>query len=66
MYQLLGSKTNQRLEPHLDLFKIGEVVGLYYKGKSLTNRNGELRTIGIIVDTLGIRGHREMGFNKLT
>ena len=27
------------------------------------NRNGELKTIGIIVDTLGIRGLREMGYN---
>ena len=28
------------------------------------NRNGELKTIGIIADTLGIRGLREMGYNK--
>ena len=27
------------------------------------NRNGELKTIGIIVDTLGIRGLRDMGYN---
>ena len=27
------------------------------------NRNGELKTIGIIEDTLGIRGLREMGYN---
>ena len=27
------------------------------------NRNGELKTIGVIVDTLGIRGLREMGYN---
>ena len=27
------------------------------------NRNGELKTIGIIADTLGIRGLREMGYN---
>ena len=27
------------------------------------NRNGELKTIGIIVDTLLIRGLREMGYN---
>ena len=27
------------------------------------NRNGELKTIGVIADTLGIRGHREMGYN---
>ena len=28
------------------------------------NRNGELKTIGIIVATLGIRGLREMGYNR--
>ena len=27
------------------------------------NRNGELKTTGVIVDTLGIRGLREMGYN---
>ena len=27
------------------------------------NRNGELKTIGIIADTLGIRGLRGMGYN---
>ena len=27
------------------------------------NRNGELKTIGIIEDTFGIRGLREMGYN---
>ena len=27
------------------------------------NRNGELKTIGIIADTLGIRGLCEMGYN---
>ena len=27
------------------------------------NRNGELKMIGVIVDTLGIRGLREMGYN---
>ena len=27
------------------------------------NRNGELKTISIIADTLGIRGLREMGYN---
>ena len=27
------------------------------------NRNGELKTIGVIVDTLGIRGLLEMGYN---
>ena len=27
------------------------------------NRIGELKTIGVVVDTLGIRGLREMGYN---
>ena len=27
------------------------------------NRNGELKTVGVIADTLGIRGLREMGCN---
>ena len=27
------------------------------------NRNGELKTISIIADTLGIRGLRQMGYN---
>ena len=27
------------------------------------NSNGELKTIGVIADTLGIRGLREMGYN---
>ena len=27
------------------------------------NRNGELKTAGVIEDTLGIRGLREMGYN---
>ena len=27
------------------------------------NTNGELKTVGLIVDTLGIRGLREMGFD---
>ena len=63
MYQLLGNKTNQRLEPCLGLFELGEDGVLYYRGKPLTNRNGELKKIGVIVDTLGIKGLREMGYN---
>ena len=27
------------------------------------NRNGELKLVGVIVDTLGIRGLQEMGYN---
>ena len=54
---------HQRLEPNLSLFVLGEDKRLYYKGKPLMNRNGELKTIGVIVDTLGIRGLPEMGYN---
>ena len=63
IYELIGSKTHQRLEPNLSLFILGEDGRLYYKGKPLMNRNGELKTIGVIADTLGIRGLREMGYN---
>ena len=54
---------HQRLEPNLSLFKLGEDGRLYYKEKPLMNRNGELKTVGVIADTLGIRGLREMGYN---
>ena len=54
---------HQRLEPNLSLFVLGEDGGLYYEEKPLMNRNGELKTIGVIVDTLKNRGHREMGYN---
>ena len=60
IYELIGNKTHQRLEPNLSLFKLGKDGRLYYKGKPLMNRNGELKTIGVIVDTLGIRGLREI------
>ena len=63
IYELIGNKTNQRLEPNLSLFELGKDGRLYYKGKPLTNRNGELKTIGVIADTLGIRGLREMGYD---
>ena len=68
IYELIGNKTHQRLEPNLSLFKLGKDGRLYYKGKPLMNRNGELKMIGVIADTLGIRGLREMGYNiiKLT
>ena len=56
IYELIGNKTHQRLEPNLRLFEINKDGRLYYRGKPLMNRNGELKTIGIIVDTLGIRG----------
>ena len=63
IYKLIGNKTHQRLEPNLRLFEIDKDGRLYYKGKPLMNRNGELKTIGIIADTLGIRGLQEMGYN---
>ena len=63
IYKLIGNKTHQRLEPNLRLFEIDKDGRLYYKGKPLMNRNGELKTIGVIADTLGIRGLREMGYN---
>ena len=61
--ELVGNKTHQRLEPNLSLLILGEDGRLYYKWKPLMNRNGELKTIGIIEDTLGIRGLREIGYS---
>ena len=63
IHELIGNKTHQRLEPNLSLFELGKDGRLYYKGKPLINRNGELKTTGVIADTLGIRGLREMGYN---
>ena len=63
IYELIGNKMHQRLEPNLRLFEIDKDGRLYYKGKPLMNRNGELKIIAIIADTLGIRGLREMGYN---
>ena len=63
IYELIGNKTHQRLEPNLRQFKLDKDGRLYYKRKPLMNRNGELKTIGIIADTLEIRGLREMGYN---
>ena len=62
LYQLLGNKRHQRLELRLDLFKLGKDGELYYRGKSLMNRNGKLKMVSVIADTLGIRGLQEMGF----
>ena len=56
IYELIGNKTHQRLEPNLSLFKLGEDGRLYYKEKPLMNRNGELKVISVKADTLGIRG----------
>ena len=63
IYELIGNKMHQRLEPNLSLFILGKDGRLYYKGKPLMNRNGELKTVGIIADTLGIGGLREMGYS---
>ena len=63
IYEPIGNKMHQRLEPNLRLFKIDKDGRLYCKEKLLMNRNGELKTIGVIADTLGIRGLREMGYN---
>ena len=63
IYELIGNKMHQRLEPNLSLFKLGEDGRLYYEEKPLMNRNGELKMVGVIADTLGIRGLREMGYN---
>ena len=51
------------MEPNLSLFKLCKDGRLYYKEKPLMNRNGELKMIGVIADTMGIRGLREMGYN---
>ena len=63
IYELIGNKMHQRLEPNLSLFILGEDGRLYYKGKPLMNRNGELKTIGVIADTLGIGRLLDMGYN---
>ena len=63
IYELIGNKTHQRLEPNLSLFVLGEHERLYYKEKPLMNRNGELKMIGVITDTFGIGGLRDMGYN---
>ena len=63
IYELIGNKTHQRLEPNLRLLKLDKNGRLYYRGKPLMNRDGKLKTIGIIADTLGIRGLREMRYN---
>ena len=65
MYKLIGNKTHQRLEPNSSLLILGKDGRLCYKGKPLMNRNGELKVIGVIADTLGIGGLREMGY-KIT
>ena len=63
IYELIGNKMHERLEPNLSLFVLGKDGRLYYKGNPLMNRNGELKMIRVIADTLGIGGLREMGYN---
>ena len=63
IYELIGNKTHQRLQPNLSLSELDEDGRLYYKGKPLMNRKGELKMIGVIADTLGIRGLQEMSFD---
>ena len=62
IYQLIGNKTYQILEPHLDLFELGGDGRLYYKEKPIMYRIGELKAIDAIAKTMSIRGLREMGF----
>ena len=45
IYELIGNKTHQRLEPNLRLFEIDKDGRLYYKGKPLMNRNGGLKQL---------------------
>ena len=47
---------HQRLEPNLRLFEINKDGRLYYKRKTLMNRNGELKTIGVRRDCEEYRG----------
>ena len=52
IYELIGNKTHQRLEPNLRLFEIDKDGRLYYKGKPLMNRNGELTLLELSVRPL--------------
>ena len=47
IYELIGDKMHQRLEPNLRLFEIDKDRRLYYKGKPLMNRNGELKQLAL-------------------
>ena len=53
----------QRLEPNLSLPILNKDGRLYYKGKPLMNRDGELKMTSVITNTLGIGGLRETGYN---
>ena len=39
IYELIGNKMHQRLEPNLSLFELDKDRRLYYKEKPLMNRN---------------------------
>ena len=56
IYELIGNKMHQRLEPNLRLFRLDKDGRLHYKGKPLMNRDENLKMTGVIVDTLRIRG----------
>ena len=45
IYELTGNKMHQRLKPNLRLFELDKDGRLYYKGKPLMNRNGELKQL---------------------
>ena len=51
IYELIGNKTHQRLEPNLSLSKLAEDGRLYHKVKPLMNGNGELKMVGIMAGT---------------
>ena len=63
IYELIGNKMYQRLEPNLSLPILNKDGRLYYKGKPLMNRDGELKMTSVITNTLGIGGLRETGYN---
>ena len=45
IYELIGNNTHQRLKPNLSLFELGKDGRLYYEGKPLMNRKGELKRL---------------------
>ena len=51
IYELIGNKMNQRLEPNLSLFVLGEDGRLYYKGKPLMEKQAELPSSSEIAGT---------------
>ena len=47
----------------MGLFELGEDGRLYCRGNPLTNRNRELKMVGVIANTLGIKRLQEVGYN---